>query len=481
MTPTVGRSRFAPALAAAHANALALLFGTLVASSAGGAASARLARAEQLIRTEMTAQRIPGLAVAVIDRGGTLIARGYGEANVEHHIPVGVATVFQSGSVGKQFTAAAVMLFVEDGRLSLEDPITRFFPEAPESWSAIRVRHLLTHTSGIRDYTNDLLDMRHAYTDDELVSIACAQPLEFPAGERYGYSNTGYLLLGAILRRVGGRHYSEVLSERIFRPLGMRSARLIDESAIVMHRAAGYQLMDGRLVNQQWVSPELNTTADGALYLSLADMVAWDKGLREGRILRPESWREVFTPVALNSGHTYPYGFGWEVSTIGGQKVVSHDGAWQGFETHISRYLGDGLTIVVLSNLAEADPGRIARRLAGIFRDHLAPKPRSPIPDTQPAQRDALEQLLKSARDGTLTATDLPYIRGGFSANILAGWQRRFEDLGDLRTLSLVAREPLGDDEVSEYVAEFANARRLVVHTLDPLGRTVDLEVGDVD
>src|SRR5450755_3978205 len=107
MTPTVGRSRFAPALAAAHANALALLFGTLVASSAGGAASARLARAEQLIRSEMTAQRIPGLAVAVIDRGGTLIARGYGEANVEHHIPVGVATVFQSGSVGKQFTAAA--------------------------------------------------------------------------------------------------------------------------------------------------------------------------------------------------------------------------------------------------------------------------------------------------------------------------------------------------------------------------------------
>ena len=205
----------------------------------------RLAHAEAVIREEMRSQQIPGLAIGIVDHGKVILAQGYGYANVEHSAPVITDTVFQSGSVGKQFTSAAVMLFVQDGRLSLDDPITRFLPEAPPEWADIRIHHLLTHTSGIRDYGYEAsYDTRRAVTETELVRMACAQPLEFQPGERYSYSNTGYLLLGAILDRIGGRHYSEVLRDGIFKPLGMESARLIDEAAIVPHRAAGYRLPD---------------------------------------------------------------------------------------------------------------------------------------------------------------------------------------------------------------------------------------------
>ncbi len=135
--------------------------------------------------------------------------------------------------------------------------------------------------------------------------------LQFEPGAKWEYSNTGYLLLGAIIRKVSGQFYGDLLAERVFRPLGMSTARVISEADIVPHRAAGYQLVDGQLKNQDWVAPSLNTTADGALYLSALDMIAWDRGLRAGAILKPESWKQVYTPVRLNSGENYPYGFGW--------------------------------------------------------------------------------------------------------------------------------------------------------------------------
>ena len=245
--------------------ALALLLCCGLAAAAG-VEVARLPRADAIVRDEMRSQQIPGLAIAVIDHGKVILAQGYGYANLEHQVPVITDTVFQSGSVGKQFTSTAVMLFVQDGKLALEDPITRYLPEAPPEWAAIRIRHLLTHTSGIRDYGYEAsYDTRRAVTEADLVRMACAQPLEFQPGERYSYSNTGYLLLGAILDRIGGRHYSEVLRDRVFKPLGMDSARLIDEAAIVPHRAAGYHLVQGRITNQEWVAPEQNTTADFAV------------------------------------------------------------------------------------------------------------------------------------------------------------------------------------------------------------------------
>lgn len=440
----------------------------------------RLARAEGVVREEMQVQRIPGLALAIIDHGRVALARGYGYSNLEHDVPVSAESLFQSGSVGKQFTAAAVMLLAEDGRLAVDDPITRYLPEAPPEWAAIHIRHLLTHTSGIREYGDDAaFDVRRAYTDDELVRMACALPREFQPGERYSYSNTGDPLLGAIVTRVGGRHYSQLLHERVFEPLGMESARLIDEASIIRHRAAGYRILAGQLANAEWMAPEQNTTGDGALYLSLNDMIAWAQGLRAGRILKPASWREVYTPVTLTSGHSYPYGFGWDVYTYNGQQVLAHDGGVFGFATHISRYLGDDLGIVVLTNLEDADPARIARRIAGLLHDDLRPPPRRTIADPEPERRAALRQLMQRAASGALTAEDLPHVRGGFQPGMATGYRSQFEGLGELQSLELTAREPLGDDLHQEYLAVFAHGRRIVTYDVDARGGTVEFGLGE--
>ena len=173
---------------------------------------------DAIVNAEMVSQRMPGIAVAVIRKGEIVKAQGYGLANVEHNVPVTDRTIFQSGSLGKQFTATAVMLQVQDGRLSLGDPITKFFDNAPASWRDITVRHLLTHTSGIPDYNDGLLDYRKDYSEDELVKFASTLPLDFTPGAEWKYSNTGYILLGALVRKVSGLFYGDVLRDRVFTP-----------------------------------------------------------------------------------------------------------------------------------------------------------------------------------------------------------------------------------------------------------------------
>jgi N-acyl-D-amino-acid deacylase len=346
---------------------------TLVALTVASLGARQDAAIDTIVREEMAAQRVPGLAVAVVRGGEVVSAKGYGLANVEHDVAVTPQTIFQSGSVGKQFTATAVMLQVEDGKLSLTDPISKFFPAAPDSWRNITVRHLLTHTSGIPDYNDGLLDYRKDYTEDDLVTFATSLQLDFVPGAEWKYSNTAYQLLGIIIRKVSGSFYGDVLRDRVFKPLGMTTARIISEADIVPNRAAGYRLEGGELRNQQWVSPSLNTTADGSLYLSLQDLIAWDRGIRAGAVLRPESWRQIFTPVTLSGGRLHPYGFGFQVDRIAGREVQRHGGSWQGFQTYIARYGGPGgggdITVIALANLAQALPKRVVDRIAA----HLMP------------------------------------------------------------------------------------------------------------
>ncbi len=319
---------------------------------------------DTIVREEMRQQGIPGMAVAVVRRGEVITAQGYGLANVEHNVPVTDRTIFQSGSLGKQFAATAIMLQMQDGRLALTDPLAKFFDKAPPPWREITVRHLLTHTSGIPDYNDGQLDYRKDYTEDELVAFAMTLPLDFAPGSEWKYSNTGYILLGAIVRKVSGSFYGDVLRDRVFTPLGMTTARVISEADIVPNRAGGYRLERGELRNQSWVSPTLNTTADGSLYLSLQDLIAWDRGIRSGAILQADSWRQIFTPVTLTGGRVHPYGFGFEVDRIAGLAVHRHGGAWQGFKTYLARYGNDDLTVIALANLAQAVPRRVVDRIA---------------------------------------------------------------------------------------------------------------------
>ncbi len=416
----------------------------------GAGAEVPVQKIDAIVASEMKRQQVPGVALAVVHKGEAVVARGYGMANVEHQVPVTTETVFQSGSVGKQFTAAAVMLLVEDGKLSLDDPITRFLPDAPWRWHSITIRHLLTHTSGIPDYEGTTFDLRKDYTEDEWAKMAFGLSLEFQPGARWNYSNTGYALLGFIIHKASGQFYGDLLRDRVFRPIGMQSARVISEADIVPHRAAGYRLVKGELKNQEWVSPSLNTTADGSLYLSMRDLLAWDKAIRAKAVLKPESWAKVYTPVRLESGETYPYGFGWDVDEDRGQLRHHHGGSWQGFEMYISRYIADDLTVIVQTNLADADTEAFVDGIAALFNPRLAPSD-EPIPDKDPAVTVRLRGLLAKARDGRLSTEEFAYVRAGFFPDVAVAYQKLLEPLGDPERLLPIERRKRGDDRVFRY------------------------------
>jgi CubicO group peptidase (beta-lactamase class C family) len=327
------------------------------------------------VRAEMQRQHIPGLTLLVSRAGKPIRTEGYGLANVELNVPAKPETIFQSGSVGKQFTATAVMMLVEAGKVGLNDPLTRYFPEAPATWQHVTVRQLLSHSAGFTDYPEGF-DERKDYTEAELIKFVESIPLAYPPGTSWSYSNLGYMTLGILIHRVTGEFYGDFLKQRIFRPLDMSTTRLIDEADIIPNRSAGYRLVHGELKNQEWVSPSLNTTADGSLYFSILDLAKWDAALYTEKLLKQSSLAQMWTVAPLqsgqpNSGH---YGYGWFVESQDGHRLIEHEGQWQGFETQISRYVDDQLTVVVLTNLAEAQPDRIAHGVAGIyFRNGAVP------------------------------------------------------------------------------------------------------------
>jgi CubicO group peptidase (beta-lactamase class C family) len=345
-----------------------------------------LAAVDRFLRSELRRQNIPGFSVAVVRDGRLVFARGYGWANLEQHVPATDSTVYQSGSLGKQFTAALVLQLADSGRLSLDDPIRRWLPEGPPRWDSVTVRHLLTHTSGIPDYTDSVVDLHREYTENDLVQVAAGLPPIFAPGARWSYSNTGYVLLGAIVRRATGRFYGDLLRERIFAPLGMRTARIISEADLVPNRSDGYRLAGDSVKHQDWVSPSLNTTADGSLYLTVRDLAAWAAALDQGRALPGADRARAWAPVRLNDGGSYPYGFGWMLAPVRGRPSISHTGAWQGFRTSIARFPEARLTVIVLANLAESRPRAIGLAVAGILEPSLVPPHRlaAPLPGPRP-------------------------------------------------------------------------------------------------
>jgi CubicO group peptidase (beta-lactamase class C family) len=389
---------------------------------------------DRYLRAELARQRVPAMSVAILHGDSVLLSRGYGFANLEHRVPATDSTVYQSGSVGKQFTAALVLALVREGRLRLDDPIRRWFPEAPAAWQPITVRHLLTHTSGIPDYTEGQVDYRRDYTEEELVASAVRLPLEFPPGRTWRYSNTGYALLGFLVRRVTGRFYGDLLRERIFEPLGMSTARIISESDIVPNRAAGYELVEGEVRNQAWVSPTLNTTADGSLYLTVNDMVKWVLGIDHGRVLDSAGLAASWTPVRLKSGGTYPYGFGWYMDHQRGRPRIGHTGSWQGFKTSIQRYPESGLTVIALANLDAAMPAPVTFTVAGILEPALLPP--HLLPTSRGGPREPIQALIAAVVADTAGPRITPGLRAFTSESTREEWReglqavRRWESAG---------------------------------------------------
>jgi CubicO group peptidase (beta-lactamase class C family) len=218
------------------------------------------------------------------------------------------------------------------------------------------------------------------YTEDELLKMIKARPLSFAPGEKWIYSNLGYVTLGILIHKVTGEFYGDFLKKNVFDPLGMSQTRVISEADIIPNRAAGYRLVEGVLKNQKWVAPSVNTTADGSLYFTIEDLAKWDEALQTEKLISHAGYEQMWSPVKLNNGNTARYGFGWRIAkTDSGHRMQEHGGAWQGFASYIARYPDDHLAVAVLSNRAGASAGYIAKRVAGLYLPALAPRVHSAV------------------------------------------------------------------------------------------------------
>lgn len=451
---------------AAFISALAMLGAASPAISAPNPDEFRK-QVDRFVTAEMETEKVPGAAIAVLHNGEIIVAKGFGKANIEHDVPVARDTIFQLGSVGKMFTAATVLLEVEQGSMKLDDPISKYLGDVPASWRPITIRHILTHTSGIPNYRTDF-DLQRNYSDDELVALARSLPLDFAPGARWKYSDRAYALLGIIVKKTAGKSYQDILHSQVFQPLGMKTARGISDRDIVLHRAAGYESVDGVLKNQDWVSPTLNATADGSLYMSLDDMIAWARGVEKGAVLSGDSWKQTYTAVRLNSGKTYPYGFGWFVEEAGGAPRYQHSGGWQGFSTYYARYLGDDLSIIFLSNSASADGDNFVDGIAGLWDPALvAPAPR-PAPEPDVTRR--LTAAIAAARQGNLVKRDIPLDSVDPDDLTNKHFAETFKDIGPLTKLELVDRRGMGDDIIYIYTATFGDQATTIEFGLAPGG-----------
>jgi len=347
---------------------------------------AQISSVDNYVASEMSKERIPGAEVGIYSRGQILLAKGYGLADIELNVPVKPDTIFQSGSVGKQFVSAAMMMLVEEGKVGLDDSITKYFPDAPASWKPVLIKNMLSHTSGLAEYETDERTapngpfyIRLDFTEDELLKKTEALPMDFAPGEKWAYRNTNYMLLGILIHKLTGMFYADYLAEKIFKPLGMTSTRLISDADIIPNRASGYEIHGDKLQNQTWVSPTFNSTADGTLYFNVLDIAKWDGALYGTSLLKQSSLDRIWTVYPLNDGKPNPanYGFAWAIDAINGHKVIEHSGAWQGFTCSISRFVDDNLTVVVLTNLdaGHSHTGSMVHHIAGMLNPALAPPP----------------------------------------------------------------------------------------------------------
>jgi len=333
------------------------------AKPASGPAANYAREADTLIQPYIKADAFSGTVLVARD-GKILFQKAYGLANREWNIANTLDTKFRLGSITKQFTAAAIMQLAEQGKLSIDDPISKYYTDAPASWAKVTIKHLLTHTSGIPSYTDlPSFFQNQAFTDltpEGIIKLTRDAPLQFEPGTQFRYDNSGYILLGYVIEKVSGQTYADYLQKQIFDKLGMRNSGYDSNTTIIARRASGYQPKDKGWQNATYLSMTLPYAA-GSLYSTVGDLLIWDQALYSGKVVSEASLKEQFTDYGNK------YGFGWTIDKAYGHDRLSHGGGINGFATFIARYPQDRLLVVALSNYVNGVPGRLEAELAGQY------------------------------------------------------------------------------------------------------------------
>lgn len=326
------------------------------------------AKTDSIVNIHLSPGIIPGMSVAIARDGKIVFSRGYGEADVEMGVAAGPETIYRIGSITKQFTAAAIMRLVEAGEITLDDPLTKFLPDYPTQGQKVTVRHLLTHTSGIRNITSIdrgylQREFRLDLTDEELLDLFAGLPFNFEPGTQYSYTNSGYLLLGMIIEKVTGKSYPEYIEHELLEPLGLNHTLYCENSRVIANRAEGYSYEEDKLINSRYLSMRIPGGA-GALCSTVGDLVRWTHLLHGGQVVSPTSLQQMTDSTTLATGERISYGFGLDVGKIFSHPVVQHGGGISGFSGMLTHYPDDGLTLAVLTNTSPGEADEIAIALA---------------------------------------------------------------------------------------------------------------------
>jgi CubicO group peptidase (beta-lactamase class C family) len=325
-------------------------------------------KVDDLVRNEMQRHPIPGLALEIVQNGKPAKIAGYGVANLEWHVAVTPETVFEIGSVTKQFTAAAILLLAQEGKLSVDDKLSRYLKDTPERWTNITLRHLLTHTSGLKNYTGLAgFELTRHLTQAQFIRGIGSEPLDFQPGAKWSYCNTGFNLLGDVIENVSGQGYWQFMHERIFGPLGMSSTTHRDPRAIIPSRAGGYETnRAGHYVNRDYDLTDIFSA--GAIVSTVLDLAKWNAALDDHSLLTAATEQEMWTPVRLNNGKTHAYGFGWFLDPLQGWQNIGHSGSTSGFSASLQRFPQDGLAVIVLTNSDESGVAtKVAKEIALLY------------------------------------------------------------------------------------------------------------------
>ncbi len=421
-------------------------------------AAARADTIDDFVTAQMQKRHIPGVSLAVIKDGKVVKMRGYGLASVELGAPATENTVYEIASVTKSFTATAIMMLAEDGKLGLDDKITRYMSGLPPTWGEITLRHLLTHTSGVASdpVPWSLETVGRPYAREELLNIIKGAPLQFPPGTMYRYANSDYYLLALIIEKVSGKSYGEFLAERIFTPLGMTATRVDDPWEVVPGRAAGYGWEHDRLNTPPQIHPS-QTLGSGNLLSTVVDLAKFDAGLTEGRLLKKASLDEMWAPAKIN-GEEIGYGLGWNVYDYRGHRIIGHGGNATGFASQLAHYVADGTTVILLCNKFRGDdsPYKLSLRLATKIIPDLA-IPARPIADTDPQVTQKVKLLVEGISEGTVDPALLsPRMRAAWPPDIIKILRQLYErEKGRLKSLALLEKKTDGAGRLYMYRAAF--------------------------
>ena len=396
---------------------------------------------DRYILADMKARHIPAVVLGVFKDGQILRTGAYGFSNLELGVRATAETVFEIGSVTKQFTATLILKLMEEGKLSLDEPIGRFVDALPDEWREIKLRNLLNNTSGIPDI-EDIFgydSYRNQYTEEQILKVASSRPVEFAPGAKFHYSNTNYYLLAIAIQTVEHKAYSQSLQDRIFGPLGMTQTRESDPWAVIPNRASGYMFTDkGEIVNRDAMQPSACLGA-GTIISTVGDMAKWDAAINRHTILSRESQNMMWTATELQDGSRVEYGFGWFISPWHGYPSVEHSGGTAGFSCDYRRFTDPGISAIVFSNLYGTNVGNYQIRAVDTIQPGISYLASPSIPEGDAAVRTRLLAAMKDVASGFTTSTYFsPKMMGRYNAASRADWKSR---LREMVQFELVAHE----------------------------------------